>query len=488
MKSDLTLQPDDIDGLLADMAGFGIQLRLEGDALRYTAAPGALTPDLRARLQAAKPAVIARLRQVDTTLLPASLTQRRFWELQRLDPEWSFYNVPFLFQLRGALDPALLRRSLDTIVARHESLRTTLHERDGKLLQVIAGAGEADWQEADMRSASDDEARAFLRQEVLRRYDFTRDQILRAVLVRIADDTYLFQICLHNVVFDLASMMVILGEISEHYSAFAAGRPSSLPPPVQYAEYVRWQAARVVSGMDSRRTYWETWLTKGEPPPWSWPARAEPPRSAGFESLPTWTRLAPDQNARLQAFCRTRGVTVYIAMLTAYLLAVRQYTGCPDITIGTTYSDRDDQRFASMIGASIVVPALRVDMSDNPDIAALLLRVREVVAAALLHQDLPIEEVVPRDSKGPLFRMVCTAFPDTPHGKLRLPGVQASWVEDWLNPISRPQLYLVIWETPGPAGMSLTCHMMHRQDVWDADMAQAMIGTFETIVRSMVAG
>ena len=483
----MTIPPDHIASLLAELAGQGIQLRLDGDALRYTAPPGALTPELRTRLQEAKPGVIGHLRHADTTLLPASLTQRRFWDLQRLDPEWSFYNVPFLFRLRGPLDAIVLRRALDAIVNRHESLRTTLHERDGKLMQVIAKDGAADWLEADMRDVPEDQARGFLRQQLLRPYDFTRDQILRAVLVRVADNDYFFQICLHNVVFDLASLLVILKEISEHYAAFGAGRQSALPAPVQYAEYVRWQAARVSSGMEKRRTYWENWLTKGEPPPWSWPSRTEPPVRAGFESLPTWARLSPEQNVRLQAFCRARGVTVYIAMLTAYLLAVRQFTGCPDITIGTTYSDRDDHRFASMIGASIVVPALRVDMSDNPGMAALLLRVREVVAAALLHQDLPIEEVVPRDSKGPLFRMVCTAFPDTPHGKLRLAGIQATWVEEWLNPISRPQLYLVIWETPGPAGMSLTCHMMHRQDVWDTDMAQAMIQVFETIVQSMAA-
>lgn len=483
----MTIPPDDIASLLADLAGLGIQLRLDGEALRYTAPPGAVTPDIRARLQAAKPAVIDRLRNADTTLLPASLTQRRFWELQRLDPEWSFYNVPFLFQLSGRLDTALLRRSLDAIVARHESLRTTLHERDGKLLQVIASTGAADWLEKDMRGETEEAAQAFLRQEVLRRYDFTKDQILRAVLIRRADDAYLFQICLHNVVFDLASMLVILDEVSRHYTAFAAGQDAGLPPPVQYSEYVRWQAARVAAGMEKRRAYWENWLSKGEPPPWSWPARSEPATRAGFDSVPTWTRLSPEQNARLQAFCRARGVTVYIAMLTAYLLATRQFTGCPDITIGTTYSDRDDHRFASMIGASIVVPALRVDMSDDPPMADLLLRVREVVAGALTHQDLPIEEVLPRDSKGPLFRMVCTAFPETPHGKLRLPGVKSTWVEDWLNPISRPTLYLVIWETPGPAGMSLTCHMMHRQDVWDSGMANAMMAGFETIVQSMAA-
>jgi hypothetical protein len=140
-----------------------------------------------------------------------------------------------------------------------------------------------------------------------------------------------------------------------------------------------------------------------------------------------------------------------------------------------------------MIGASILVPALRVDMSDNPDVPELLLRVRDVVAAALTNQDMPIEEILPRGQKGPLFRMVCTMFPDTPHGKLRLPGIASSWIEEWLNPVSRPQLYLVIWETPAPAGMALTCHMMHRQDVWDTERANEMVQLFETILRSMAA-
>jgi hypothetical protein len=417
-------------------------------------------------------------------VLPASLTQRRFWQLQRLDPDWAFYNVPFLFRLHGPLDPGLLRRAADTIVRRHESLRTTLHERDGKLMQVVARTGAVDWLEADM---PEDEAPALLRREMMRQYDFTADPMLRAALIRVGHDTYLFQLCLHNVVFDMASMLVILDELSLHYKAFAEGRQADLPAPVQYADYTRWQAARLPAGMDARRTYWRNWLANGEPPPWSWPSRAEPPANAGFESLPTWTRLSPEQHVRLQAFCRERGVTVYIAMLTAYVLATRQLTGCDDITIGTTYSDRDDSRFASMIGASIVVPALRVDMTDNPGMADLLLRVRDVVAAALTHQDLPLDEVLPRDVKGPLFRLVCTAFAQTPQGKLRLPGVQSTWVEDWWNPISRPTLYLVIWETPRPAGVALTCHMMHRQDIWEASSSREMMQTFETIVQTMAA-
>ena len=179
---------------------------------------------------------------------------------------------------------------------------------------------------------------------------------------------------------------------------------------MQYVEYVRWQAVRVASGMQKRRTYWEDWLSKGEPPPWSWPSRKEPAVRAGFESLPTWARLSPEQNVRLQAFCRTRGVTVYIAILTAYLLAVRQYTGCPDLTIGTTYSDRDDHRFASMIGASIVVPALRVDMSDNPDFVAISKAYG--IHAALLGVDAVAGLEAPPSTVKSLFRFLQSPGPE----------------------------------------------------------------------------
>lgn len=475
-----------VDSLLAELAGHAIQLRLDGDALRYTAPPGALTADLRARLQAAKPAIVDRLRRADKPPLPASRAQKRFWDLQRLDPAWPFYNVPFLFELRGPLDPALLRRALDTIVARHESLRTTLHEHDGGLIQRVAGEGAADWLEADRRGAPDSEVRALLRQDMARPFDFTSDPALRAALVRTEDDVWLFQICLHNVVFDLASILVILEETSAHYAALAGGRDAGLPAPVQYEAYVHWQAARLATGLERRRSYWRDWFAKGQPPPWSWPPPGEPSAEAGFESLPTWTRLSAADNARLQAFCRARGVTVYIAVLTAWLLAARELSGCADLTAGTTYSDRDDRRFASMIGASILVPALRVDMTGDPALPDLLARVREVVAAALTHQDQPLEEILPDAPKGPLFKMVCTMFPDTPHGRLRLPGIEARWVETWLNPVSRPTLYLVIWETPGPGGMGLTCHMMHRRDVWDATTAARMVETFDTILRAMV--
>jgi len=474
-------EPHRLAGLLTDLAAAGIALRVEGEALRFTAPAGAMTDALRARLQAAKPELIAQLRAAPTDVLPASLTQARFWKLQQLDPDWSFYNVGFLFRIAGPLDADRLRHAAEAVIARHDSLRTTLHESDGRLVQRIATQGCVDWLAQDQRGAGEAAIRDTLQRELLRRFDLAQGPMLRLTLVRTEDQAWMLQVCLHNVVFDMASLLVILDEFGRHY----AGDAQSLPRPDQYAGYVAWQRLQTATGMDRRRDYWTAWLAQGEPPPWSWPP-CTPQAPGGFRAIPTWTRLSAERTARLQAFSRAHGVTPYIAVLTAYFRAVRSFTGCDDLTIGTTYSDRDDHRFAAMVGASIGVPAIRVDMRDDPPTGTLLHRVRDSVSAAVTHQDLPIEEVLPRDSSGPLFRMVCTHFPETPHGRLRLPGMHVTWEEEWLNPISRPQLYLVMWGTPTPAGPRLTCHMMHREDVWDRDLAARMMAGFEARIAEMV--
>ena len=481
MKSEMP-EPQSVATLLADLAAVGIVLRVDGDALRYTAPSGALTDALRARLQAAKPQVMDALRASHSNLVPASLTQSRFWKLQSLDPEWSFYNEGFLFRLTGPLDAGRLRRAADAVVARHESLRTTLRMVDGRLMQHIAPDGAVDWLEQDLRGVDDTAIRAALLTETQRQFDLAADPILRLMLVRTADDGWLLQLCTHNVVFDLNSLMVILDEISRHYAGDTAG----LPQPAQYANFAAWQNARAATGMARRRDYWQAWLARGEPPRWSWPA-CEPRRKGGFGSIITWARLTPERTARLKALSRTHGVTPYIVVLTAYFLAVRSFTGCDDLTIGTTYSDRADYGLSTMIGASIGVPAIRVDMSYDPPIAALLRRVRDSVAAAVVHQDLSVEQVLPRDASGPLFRIVLTNFPDTPHGKLRLPQIRVVWEEEWLNPITRPDLYMMMWETPTPNGMGLTFNLMHRENVWDQDLAERMMTRFESCIAEMMA-
>src|SRR5437868_11758371 len=70
---------------------------------------------------------------------PMSFAQELLWLLDRATPGLTAYNVPRAIRIRGALDAAALRGALDTVVARHEILRTTYRSGgpNGEAQQVI---------------------------------------------------------------------------------------------------------------------------------------------------------------------------------------------------------------------------------------------------------------------------------------------------------------------------------------------------------------
>src|SRR5215468_4185565 len=68
---------------------------------------------------------------------PLSYAQQRLWFIDRLEGTSAEYNMPEALRLRGELDLEALERTINTIVERHESLRTRFSEVDGAPAQVI---------------------------------------------------------------------------------------------------------------------------------------------------------------------------------------------------------------------------------------------------------------------------------------------------------------------------------------------------------------
>ncbi|MCP4696499.1 MAG: hypothetical protein GY862_06590, partial [Gammaproteobacteria bacterium] len=67
-----------------------------------------------------------------------SFAQERLWFMNQLEPDSPFYNIAAAFRISGYLHVAALQHTLNAIVRRHESLRTTFGLEDGKPVQNIA--------------------------------------------------------------------------------------------------------------------------------------------------------------------------------------------------------------------------------------------------------------------------------------------------------------------------------------------------------------
>src|SRR5262245_42805261 len=151
---------------------------------------------------------------------PLSFAQERFWLLEQLEPGSPAHRIPSALRLRGKLDVGALERALTTLVARHESLRTTFELRAEGPVQIVGAARAV---ELPVHAASERER---LRDAVvLDPFDLTRGPLARFVLVNLGDDDHELLVCLHHIIADGLSTQVLGRELA----ALSTG-DAELPP------------------------------------------------------------------------------------------------------------------------------------------------------------------------------------------------------------------------------------------------------------------
>ncbi|HWH75954.1 MAG TPA: condensation domain-containing protein, partial [Candidatus Binatus sp.] len=195
--------------------------------------------------------------------LPLSSSQDLFWSLDDLLSGAHFLNLPYGYRLTGPLNLPALRRSLQTIVDRHATLRTVFKAfKDRPVQQIrrslklklpvvnLSSLPEAERQEKLWQISSDDAKAVF---------DLDIGPPLRVKLIRLAAEEHILLITLHHIVGDQWSMRVLRAELTQLYDAFSRSRPPPLAGlPFQFADFVRWQRHMLNSGRFAPQIdYWK---------------------------------------------------------------------------------------------------------------------------------------------------------------------------------------------------------------------------------------
>ncbi|MFE9746688.1 non-ribosomal peptide synthase/polyketide synthase [Saccharothrix saharensis] len=341
---------------------------------------------------------------------PQSPAQRRLWFLDQFEPGGTEYVTPTALRLRGPLDPDVLRRALNGLVARHESLRTTfdddaqlVHEPYEVPLVVEDGAWEA-----------------VLLEEVGTPFHLREGPLFRARLVRVAPEEHVLVLTLHHIVTDGWSTGVLARDLGALY----AGR--ELPPPaLQYVDYTAWLPEPPVD-------YWARHLAGVAP----LELPTDRPRAAvrgTTGAMREFTVPAPVAKA-VRALAAEHGDTLFTALLAATKVLLARYTGQDDIAVGTAVSGRGRAELDDVVGLFVNTVVLRSQVDLRRSFTDVLADVRTTVRDGFAHQDVPFERVVDavrpdRDpSRNALFDVMVlmqnfgTEVPDLPG--LRVEDVQ----------------------------------------------------------------
>lgn len=331
----------------------------------------------------------------ETNVFHTSLAQQRLWFLDQLDPGTPFYNICRAFWLNGRLDVEALERSLNTIVQRHEVLRTTFQAVDAQPMQVIAPFAPVLLHPVQVEHASEDELRQLVREEARTPFDLSRGPLLRATLLRFHAEAHIFILTLHHIVFDGWSMEIFFRELSALYAAYSTGRQSSLPAlPIQYVDYAVWQREWLQGArLEAQQAYWLHQL-RNIPEILALPTDRPRPALQTFQGAMYSFTLSPHASTQLQEISKREGVTLFMTLLAVFQVLLCRYTGQGDLVLGSPIANRTRTEIEKLIGFFVNTLVLRTKLSAESSFRELLQHVHEVTVAAYAHQDLPFEQLV----------------------------------------------------------------------------------------------
>ncbi|MBN8231298.1 amino acid adenylation domain-containing protein [Corallococcus macrosporus] len=376
---------------------------------------------------------------------PQSFAQQRLWIISQLDPLGASYNVPLVTRLRGPLDARALEASLVSVIERHAVLRTTFGTVDGQSMQRIGPAGDFTLQREDVDAGA---VQARVEAEALQPFDLRQGPVVRARLLRVADDDHVLVLVIHHIVFDGWSIDVLQRELDALYPA---NGQSTLPAlPIQYVDFARWQR-EVFQGeeLEAHLTWWRDQLD-GVPHVLELPADKARPAVQTFAGSSLQVPLSPELSRALTTLGQREGATLFMTLLAGFQALLSRYSGQPDFLVGSPISGRNRREVEGLLGFFVNTLALRADLSGAPSFQQLLGRVREACLGAFAHEDLPFEQLVdalkpPRDpARSPLVQILFVL--QRAAAPLALPGLQAEDVP-FRSGTSRGDLMLFVRQT-----------------------------------------
>jgi amino acid adenylation domain-containing protein len=421
----------------------------------------------------------ARGRGTARELAPAEL---RLWVLDRLTTGSPVCNLPVALRLRGTLDERALGRSLEEVVGRHESLRTSFPAEEGRPSAITHPPGPVSMPLVDLShlpaAEREDTALERAREEVRRRFDLARGPLLRALLLRLSVDDHILVITCHHIVVDGYSFVVLSRELSVCYEAFRTGGRPALPPLPPLA--------LESGGADAERdlAYFQKKLA-GVPIDLDLPTdRPRPPTRSGRGA---WVRrgLSEALVQELKQLCARESATVFMGLLGAFQMLTGRLAGQSELVVGVPAANRMTGTH-DRVGCFLRMLPIPADLTGDPSFRQLLRRVRKDALEAYEHADVPFDRLVEAlserqdPSRTPLYQVMIVlrgnALPE-----LRLHGLSVTRVP--LNTgSSLYDLTLMLDEVEG--GIDATLEFA--TDLFDPASASRMLSQFETLLAAAV--
>lgn len=443
---------------------------------------------LRARLRSSADVIPRRMQSA----APLSFAQQRLWFLDQFAPGSCAYNVARVFRLLGDLQPAALQRALNSIVERHEALRTAFQAVAGEPKQVINPPQPVPLQVIDITKVASSEREARMREliatEGTRPFNLASDSMLRATLLRVQEHEHVLILMTHHIASDGWSKGVLFQELATFYNAFVRGEEAALPAlPIQYADFSAWQQDSVRGKrLQGQLEYWKKQLG-GAPALLELPTDFPRPAVQGFAGQTECSTFPVELVRELRGLSQRSGTTLFTVLLAAFQVLLSRYSRQEDIVVGTPIAGRTRPELEPLIGDFVNMLAIRTSVAGDPSFRQLLQRVKEVALQAYDNQDLPFEKLVDEIehgremSRAPVFQSIFI-FETAPPAPPAMQNLQIELL-DFDPPTAKNDLILILADHQD----GLKAKLEYRTGLFTQATVRRFLRHYQTLLQSIVA-
>ena len=332
-----------------------------------------------------------------------SSSQERLYVMYQLDTESMVYNMPMVFSVLFHQDSEELAAAFKKLIYRHEGLRTSFEIVADNPVQIVNRQVEFEIEYyVESPQASLDVTTII--SNFVRPFDLSRAPLMRAGLIKTADNNHVLVTDMHHIISDGIS----LKRLGHDFQALYSGEELS-PLRLRYIDYSEWQnQAKTKEFLAKQERYWLKQLEE-KFPVLRLPLDYDRPRVQRFEGSTIRFAVGNRETMALKKIASGEEATLYMGMLAITIIFLSKIGGQEDVLLGTPVAGRRHADLEKIIGMFVNTLVLRNFLIGSQTFSGFLREVKNRTLGAFENQDYPFENLVDKvvktrdTSRNPLF-------------------------------------------------------------------------------------
>lgn len=354
--------------------------------------------DLSTRLQENQYTSISKA--LESTSYPLTASQSRLWILSQLEGGSLAYNMPAAVKLTGIIDVNKFEESFQLLIQRHEVLRTYFKtNEEGEVRQYVVPTSQVTFkiEEKDFSlvEKQEEEITDYLQERNNKPFDLEQTPLVRASLIKLKEEEYVFFLSLHHIIGDGWSIEILISEVVKTYNALTQGNEINLPElSIQYKDYAVWLNEELQH--EKHQVSEQYWLQQfeGELPVLDLPSFKTHPLVQTYNGENVTHLFSRAFLDKLKAFSKEQDVTLFMTLMAGINFLLHRYTGQDDIIIGTPVAGREHPDLENQMGLYLNTLAIRTQLQEGSSFLDLVAVQKETLLGAYDHQSYPFDVLV----------------------------------------------------------------------------------------------